>query len=287
MRAIAGADNSDAMDFAVHPTPIGAIFAALAVAGGAPLFSDGLRTLRLRRALAHLKRRPIRELPTGVVHVEGRVILDSPLFAPLSGAPCAGFRLEVRAGGGPIVTVEEQRPFRIGGIDATARVVPRAGEWLLPATGERDVAPNDSLSANLEALLQSSPEARWVRRTGVHLTLVERALTAGSMCHVVGHARPARAGDMVAELELRRTGTDDAVAVYPTVFTTPSQEPKLWIDDGGHLGLLAISDREPELRDLTASRIRTVGLLLGPLLSLGGLLYLANAAEYLRSLGRP
>ena len=42
------------MDFSLEPTVAGAAFAALAVAGGGPIFSAGLRALRLSQRVARL-----------------------------------------------------------------------------------------------------------------------------------------------------------------------------------------------------------------------------------------
>ena len=52
-----GADNSGAMEFFLEPTVPGAALAALAVAGGGPLFSAGLRALRLRHGVSRLRER--------------------------------------------------------------------------------------------------------------------------------------------------------------------------------------------------------------------------------------
>ena len=74
----------------ILPTPAGLTFAAIAVALGAPLFSDGLRALRLRRQLEALRETGLTDSLAGFAHARGRVALDSPLFSPLSGEPCAG-----------------------------------------------------------------------------------------------------------------------------------------------------------------------------------------------------
>jgi hypothetical protein len=63
-------------------------------------------------------------------------------------------------------------------------------------------------------------------------------------------------------------------------------EVDLWVDGGGLLDFVLVSDAPPERRELAMSRWRTLGLLLGPALSMAGLLYLAHAADVLHSQGR-
>jgi hypothetical protein len=277
------------MDLAqlVHPTAGGLALAAGAVVAGAPLFSAGLRALRLRRLLlANPAERPLGLDLAGFVHVTGTVTLESPLFTPLSSSPCAGFQLEVRAIGAPIVrAVEARRPFRVSANGVSARVAAASGRWLLSTTAERDVGPDDHLSENLGRLLQQAPEALWWRRVGGRLRIVERALLAGSACHVVGSARSAHPLERTAELELAATGTDGAVELTAARGAVASL-PELRLEPGDFLDFLLVADRAPDSRALAAPRWRTLGVLAGPALSLFGLLYLAAAAELFRSLGR-
>jgi hypothetical protein len=296
------------MDFSLEPTVAGAALAALAVAGGGPLFSHGLRALRLSRGMSRLDERPLAESPSGFIHTRGRVVLDSPLFSPLSGRPCAGYRLEVRgAGRRASASIEERRPFRIVSGEIGARVLAAAGRWRVSETGRREIRPGETLSENLAALLQGSPEAFWLQRQGLPLVLTEHALLAGAECHVIGHARHARPYELPAELELARTGTDDTSRLGAGPATRGGQRPapgggpfgierrqpgrpfpaeaNLWVDGGGHLDFLLISDTPPARADLAVSSWRALGIALGPALSLTGLLYLAHAADQLRARG--
>jgi hypothetical protein len=299
-------------------TPVGAVLAALAVAGGAPLFSDGLRTLRLRRYLRGLEQRPLSELPTGVVWVRGRVALDGPLFSPLSGQPCAGFRLEVRRGeNGPVAAIEESRAFRVVADEVQARVLAENASLTLAPTGERALAAREPLNQRLADLLARSPEVQWWRRIGAPLRLTEHALLAGGECQVIGYAREGRPFELSAELELQRTGTGDdgfgastmlggengsgrgttagiravgalALSAVPEqeAGTSPNPyDPDLWIDRGGQLDLLHVGNLDLRPRTMEVPVYHLLGLGLGPLLTLAGLLYLAGTAERLRSLG--
>ena len=76
--------------------PAGMLTAGACVVAGGPWFADGLRAVRHRRLFAALRRRRNDGLREGLVLAHGRVELESPLFAPLSQRPCAGFVLEVR-----------------------------------------------------------------------------------------------------------------------------------------------------------------------------------------------
>jgi hypothetical protein len=269
----------------VHPTAGGLACAIGAVVAGAPLFSDGLRSLRLRRDFADLAETPPTDGLAGFVHVRGTVALDSPMFTPLSVAPCAAFQLDVHTIGVPIVkTVEERRPFRVAGPGASARLESTAGRWSLSATAEREVAADEPLPPSLSRLVDQVPEALWWRRAGGRLRLVERALLAGSFCHVVGFARRAHSIDHVEGLELVRTGTDGELGV--AVASAPAQACQLWLGPGEFVDFLFVSDRAPVPRELAVSAWRTLGAFAGPGLSLLGLLYLAAAADQLRTLGR-
>jgi len=273
------------MDLSLSPTVGGSALAALAIAAGAPWFGDGLRALRLRREFAKLHETPMAEAPPGLAQVRGEVLLESPLFAPISGRPCAGFRLEVRlAGAREAAAIDVRRPFRLRQGDDMARVFAERGNWRLDVTGERTIAADEALGTQLESLLQSTAETRWARGLGRELRLVERALLAGASCHVIGQVREAHPFEQPAEIELARTGTDDRVALETS--SRSSYEPVYWIDEGGHLEFTWVSSHAPERSELRIASLRLLGLALGPILGLGGLLYLASAADHLRELGQ-
>lgn len=269
----------------VHPNAGGLACAVGAVVAGAPLFRAGLRSLRLRRHLADLAETPVAVGLRGFAHVRGTVMLDSPLFTPLSSAPCAAFQLEVHTIGAPIAkTVEERRSFRVAGPSASARLESTAGRWPLSATAQREVAADEILPPSLSRLLDRVPEALWWRRAGGRLRLVERALLAGSTCHVVGFARRVNTLDHLEGLELERTGTDGALGVAPA--SAPALVCETWLGPGEFVDFLFVSDRAPLDGDLAVPAWRALGAFAGPTLSLLGLLYLAAAADQLRALGR-
>jgi hypothetical protein len=256
----------------------GAIAAALIVAG-APLFGAGLRSLRLRRALRSLDPLSTSGEHGGFGLAQGRVSLESPLVGPISRRPCAGYRLEIRASGMRVGSVEDLRAFRLATHGVVARVAATEGVWDLSAVAEREVAASDPLSENLTALLAQSPEALWLRRCGMSLILVEHALLAGEECSVIGSARVARPFELAHEHELARTGTDDAHP-HPRPHAVV---PALTIEADSHLDYLRISDRAPTAAMLAVPAWRTLGVIAGPLLGLLGMLYLAALADALRT----
>lgn len=316
------------MEFLLQPTIAGAAFAALAVAGGAPWFSDGLRAFRLRRQLERLKEQPLDQEPVGFIHTRGRVLLDSPLFSPLTGKPCAGYRLEVQGGGASRSTVvEERRSFRLVSGETSARIMAGAGRWVLAETGRREIGPEEAVSENLGALLARSADVLLLKHRGVPMVLTEHALFAGAETHVVGQVRHARPFELPPEMELMRTGTDDVVqavpgtaratiGLVPEPTETPTAESEvktedlpprstgpfgierrstgrpfpgevdLWVDGSGLLDFVLVTDTPPRPEQLVVSKWRTLGMLLGPALSLTGLIYLAHAADQLHSQGR-
>ena len=281
----------------LHPTAAGLSFAAAAVAAGAPIFSDGLRALRLRRLAPRLREVALARTAQGMAHAHGTVVLESPLFSPLSRVPCAGFVLEVRGVGTPVArAIDVFRPFRISSGGVTARVRAARVRWLLSETATREVGPDQPLTQNLAALLERVPEALWLRRSRATLRLTERALLEGVECHVVGHLSDGAQAEAAERFDLARTGTDDAqgaaagapgreftasrVAGRAVSMSAPAVD--LRIDPGEALGYLLVSDRPPEARHLAVQVLRVAGLVLGPLLSLAGLLYLVLAADRLR-----
>jgi len=267
-----------------EPTIAGLSCAAVSVVAGAPLFSDGLRALRLARGFHGLEPRTIGEAAPGIAHVRGVVGLESPLFSPLSGTPCAGFRLEVLGPGGLVAPpVEQLRPFLIFDGEHVARVVPGGARLDLAERARRELKPGDALSENLRSLLQGSSEVRWLRNIGTSLIVTERVLAAGAIAHVVGTLRHSDAPERFVEETLERTGTDD-LAVTNAVADSAGA-PDGWIHAGEHLDFLLISDAEPRPEHFRVSRLRIAGAFVGPVLSLGGLLLLADAADRLRLLG--
>jgi hypothetical protein len=284
----------------LHPTPGGAALAGVAVVLGAPWFSDGLRAFRLREQFAKLHRATLADLPSGFVQVRGQVALESPMFTPLSGKPAAAFRLEIHARHGRLTQfVDERRAFRLMDGGATARVQEHRALLDLPVTATRDLAFGEAPGAQLGALLDRAPEMRWAHRTGLALTLVERALFVGAECHVVGYARHGRPLTIVEDVELARTGTDDATLAAtsrvrtfaagsgpaPRADAMDAGDPDLWLGSGEHLDFLLVSGGEPALSRYTVPAWRVLGTALGPALSMAGLLYLASALDFWRAHG--
>jgi len=269
--------------FELVPSAAGLALAGAAVVAGAPLFSGGLRALRLTRALSGLRESPLDRAESGVAHVRGTVRLESPLFSPLAGAPCAGFRLEISGGQGAVSRAfEDFRPFRLAAGDATVRVLADGVRCVLAETARREVRADAPLSENLAALIAQVPEAEWLRRCGGTLTLTERVLAAGGECHVIGVLEPRAEIAPAVEPELLATGTDDVAVVAHA--GAPSDDDAIAVIAAGEpFGPVLVSDRAPELARLRGPALGLAGLVLGPALSLAGLVVLARLADQLRS----
>ena len=250
---------------------------ACVVAGG-PLFADGLRALRLRRLLAGLAPSVPHASTEGFVHLTGHVALESPLFSPLSMRPCAGFQLEVRAGDATIGgRMGQYRGFRLVHPSADAFVEGAPGVWRLPVTAEREVKAGEAVSANLAALLDHDVTLRWLRARKAPMHIVERSLEAGARVEVMGFARSAHAHAVQEPQWLALTGTDGgphAAAPAP-----PADRPRLRIGSHDPLDLQVVGEGGPGADALAPPRWRALGALLGPALSLAGLVYLAHAVE--------
>jgi hypothetical protein len=280
-----------------HSAP-GLLCAAAAVAAGAPIFARGLRALKLRQNLEGLRSAAIADAPEGMVHLHGKVTLEHPLRAPISGVPCAGFRLEARTlDSASFERVDEVRRFSIEQGSYAARIVEDPASWEVQVTGQREIKSGDAISQQLSTLLKRMPEPAWARSAGATLQLVERALITGSECHVVGfvrHAPPLSAAvevpaEAVAEAVWLRTGTDNES--WSTTASTDNgsgsseRAPALWVGRGEHLEFLLVSDQAPEARRLAPPLWQAIGTIIGPVLSLAGLLVLARALDVMRAAG--
>ncbi|MCC6649965.1 MAG: hypothetical protein IT348_02315 [Candidatus Eisenbacteria bacterium] len=270
-------------DFQI-PLGFSGVLAAIAcLIGGAAWFADGYRVLRLRRALAALRERPLAGLREGLVRVQGRVSLVSPLFSPLGGVPCAGFSLEVSDAAAALSgTVRETRPFELRAGDDSAQVEPDDSEWSLPVTQEREFAAGEALGAPLEALLERHEELSWLRRRGGALRIVERALLPGAVVTVIASAVHGAEAIAEPEIEWARTGTDGA-AFAVAAAVAPSFAWRLESPEGFPTQVLA--DGASASRPLPAAW-RTLGGVLGPALALAGLLHLAHVAGATMAGGR-
>lgn len=263
--------------FVLPVTPAGMVAAAACVVAGGPLFASGLRALRQRRLLASLA--PALAAPgvNGFVQLVGTVALESPLFSPLSMKPCAGYVLEVHATDVPMSgRVGQRRGFRLVSGECDAFVEDSHGTWALPVTAERSVAAGEQVSANMAALLDQDETLRWLRARRAPLHIVERALEAGVRVEVIGNARSAGEPAAAVAEPLAATGTDGSVAV---VAAEPADRPRLRITGGEPLELHVVADGSASPLRFAPSPWAATGALLGPLLALAGLVYLARAAE--------
>jgi hypothetical protein len=253
--------------------PASAVLAVLCVVVGGPWFADGLRALRARRALRALPGAAGARMAGGPLHLHGRVALESPMFAPLSGRPCASWELHLRDERGMFAgRANEARDFRLV-LEDGALQVPAESEWRLGVTGERTFGSPAEMSEHLLALLERSAELRWLTARGSAVTVAERALYAGAEAHVlgVGMRGAVTAHEPVA---LARTGTDD-IAWH--------DEPQVTVGDGqlvpcADLDRCIVSDHALEPRRLAPPLWRAHGVLFGPALALAGLLELAGFA---------
>jgi hypothetical protein len=264
-----------ALQLTVASGPAATLAALACVVVGGPLFADGVRTLRRRRALRALAAQQGPQLREGTAVVRGIVGLESPLFAPLSARPCAGFVLEVRApGSGMVGRVGEARRFRLWTAEGIALVEADVADWRLGVTAEREVESLGQLSENVAELLSRTPETRWLASRGGRLLLVERALYAGAEAGVLGELRRTHAIEYTDRAELARTGTDGLVvssAGHDHARADWSVEPSEELDT------CIVSDGEPSLESLAPSRWRVAGVVVGPVLALAGLIVLVQA----------
>lgn len=268
--------------FALLPlTPGGVLFAAAAVVAGAPIFARGRRAFLLRRSLRELTERPLTDDTVGLTRAKGRVALEGPLFAPLSGTPCAGFQLEVRGEGSSIGgTIRDMRAFRLQSGNTSALVPGEDCDWHAPVTAQREIATGAQLPERLATLLDSNNDVRWLRERGVVLHVVERALEAGRVASVVGVTSHERVVVFQEAEELRATGTDGGGFQRPQlVADLPLDTYELRFGTSDTFERVQVFADPPDAKLPQPSRWTDLLLVAGPLMSLAGLLYLARAAE--------
>jgi len=147
----------------------------------------------------------------------------------------------------------------------------------MPVTGQRDVRAGEPVSANMAALLEGDAVLRWLRDRRSAMRIVERSLQAGARVEVIGHAHTVAAAAEAAHATLAATGTDGLA----WAIEVPSRRdlPALRLAAHDPLGLHVVADGEAEPARFAAPAWRLVGLLIGPLCSLAGLVYLAHAVE--------
>ena len=269
-----------ALPASVPVTALGLLAATACAVAGGPLFAAGRRALRLRQALGSLSEAPLTAEASGWVLVRGRVALASPLFAPLSGKPCAGYELEVcgdrsRVGG----TVAERRAFQLECGGPTAFVSPERAKWQLPVTADRTLSAGDPLPDRLVDLLESNAEIRWLRDRRAPLRILERALEIGAEITVLAVARAEHVAEAIEIAELAATGTDDGLATTITA-GDPAATAELWLvgDDRAGTGPRVFTS-PPDVRALRPPWWRAALVAVGPALTLAGLCYLAYAAS--------
>ena len=264
-------------------TPAAMLAAVACVIAGGPWFADGLRALRQRRALALLRASVDAPAGEGPATARGAVVLASPLFAPLSGRPCAGYVLEVSSLSTALVgRVSDTRAFRLATRDGLAEVAGAEALWDLCVGTECTISSVSELSSNLTVLLASTPELRWLVARGGPLVLRERALLAGASAIVLGVATRLAAPAMVQTFELARTGTDDGAwgaDTHASMASTPAT-PVWSIGPAEPFERCIVSDGAPDAGRFAPPAWRLLGTVLGPALSLAGLLMLAEAAGH-------
>ena len=258
------------------------VLAALGVVAGAWLVRAGALALRQAAAWQGVAPSALAPDAVGLVAAQGRVALEGPVFAPLSGRPCAGFVLEV-AGQGLRVghTVRQTRPFRLVHGTTAARVVDDRVRLRTGVTAERIVQPGEAMPAGLQWLEDASAELRWLRDRDRPLHLVERALLVDHEVVVLGRARPSVVVGSIAPANekgetrvLASTGTDGAAWDATTVRAVAQREPALWLEPGVAGESLEVVDAAPDVRTPTLGVRQAVLLPLGVmtlLLSLVGL----------------
>lgn len=248
-------------------TAVGLAASLAAIVGGAPVFSHGLRALRLRRETARLSPGELHMDSTGLVLARGVVLPDPALVAPVSGRVCAGWTLEVqgvqsRMGG----SVSRRGDFTIDSGDVIADVAATSAEWTLPVTATRRLQAGDVLDGALARAFEGNAELTWLRGLGVPLQLTERALCAGSAVHVLGVAE-----SRAAEVEVLRSGTDDAALEVGgpglhLVAAEPIERMRVSVDPFGSA-------------EVAPPAWRAAGAVFGPALMLAGLAYLLAALQ--------
>jgi hypothetical protein len=267
----------------VPVTPAAMLAAVGCVIAGGPWFADGLRALRQRRALAELRAGRDTPLGEGPVTARGAVVLASPLFAPLSGRPCAGYVLELASLSTALVgRVSDTRAFRLATSEGIAEIDAAGARWDLSVSMERTIDSVSELSENLVGQLSSTPEMCWLVQRGGPLVLRERALLAGATAVVLGVARHLSVPMTVHTVELERTGTDDAswIVNVNASAAASSATPAWSIGAAEPFEHCIVSDGAPDSGPVPPKAWRLLGAVLGPVLSLAGLLMLAEAAGH-------
>lgn len=253
--------------FQFEVTAVGLAASLAAIVGGAPVFSHGLRALRLRRETSRLSATELGVSASGLVLARGTVLPDAALVAPVSGRVCAGWTLEVQGVQSRLSgSVSRRGDFTIDSGDVIAEVAAVRAEWAMPVTATRRLQAGDVLDGPLARAFEGNAELTWLRGLGVPLELTERALCAGSVVHVLGVVEM-----RAADVEVLRSGTD----VAPLEVGGPG----LHVVAAEPIERVRVSADPFRPEEVAPPAWRAAGAVAGPALMLAGLAYLLAALQ--------
>ncbi len=205
--------------------------------GAHRLLGGSLAAGRLRRRMRKVPRRPLREVQDGdLTRVVGRTRARSGVVAPVSGRPCAFWRVEVRIGrqeqrGRQTVTVWDAVVDQIGEedgffLDTDAGAVEVRGrdmELAIEDARRWDHIPHERMSDAFRALLADNMT---VTAGDGNTRILEQIVADGAELAVVGEARWVDDPDGAPE----PSGYREAIAPRRLVLS-PSAETALLVSD--------------------------------------------------------
>jgi hypothetical protein len=101
---------------------------------------------------------------------------------------------------------------------------------------------------------------------------------------VLGQAARRQTAELHEEIELLRTGTDDAPIAVASLVAASHEAPSLWIGPAEHTDFMQVSGAPIDGASLRTPARQLAGLVAGPLLGMLGLVYLTAAANHWRAL---
>jgi hypothetical protein len=137
------------------------IFLVIGFLVGAVIFFLGFRTYRELRVVADTPLAPVRSIPMGLVHVQGKTAGDDRLTSPLTGMPCYYYKVHVEkyvkkekdSSWETVRTDTDERAFYLD--DSTAKVLvnPHGAEYDVPRTFHGEVGLHSSHSRSVDPTL--------------------------------------------------------------------------------------------------------------------------------------
>ena len=261
--------------------------AACAALAGAGWFVSGFRDLRVRRLVRDTPTARVRSMAMGLVELNGVCEARSQIAAPFSARPCAYWEVDIsvptprqRQGWHVVHRTSSGHPFYLRDATGVALVQPHGARCRLPF-GLEEVVPSLLQLPDLyrDFMASQGLAMRFLWQLGP-MRFRERMLQDGQALYVLGRAFPRAQSVTLSDGELEEslaaTGTD---AWRARRVGTLDHEVQGVIRRASANDVLLLSPSSEKSVELEYAMRGWAGVVLGPLLTLGGIAVLLQVTR--------